>query len=301
MHCRAPRAALLRLAASPCDLPGRMPLAAPAPLRRSGESGTTHDVGPAPLARPFRKPFGRRLSRAAAGQATAAPGPLREHTARMPSRRRQADHRRPKTLPSPAGRTAAAETIGQAAGPRPFRALPARRPSRTPVGQSAATRPAIRPHRGLPGHRSIPCRAGRPSGERPAPETITDAAEGSRPARAIRGPRHGDRRTDLDLRSSPVSADENAGRAEVRWMAARLPPLKPGFQFRPPCARPDGRRVFDAVRKGLANAEDDGGGITPRRRSARIEFRSFRNERKLSTLSFRIERRSLRRLLTFTN
>ena len=83
-------------------------------------------------------------------------------------------------------------------------------------------------------------------------------------------------------------------------MAACLPPLKPGFQFRPPCTRPDGRRVFAAVRKGLANAEDDGGGITPRRRSAKTEFWSFRNERKSLALSLRFARTSLRRLVTLT-
>ena len=83
-------------------------------------------------------------------------------------------------------------------------------------------------------------------------------------------------------------------------MAARLPPLKRGAPVPTALRQARWPARVRALRKGLAKAEDDGGGITPRRRSARIEFRSFRSERKLLTLSFRIERRSLRRLVTFT-
>ena len=233
---------------------------------------------------------------------------------------------RSEALPSPVGQTtsAAAEVAGQAtgsgaiAGAKPSRApwqiasrslagcrlpghsaLPARRPSRAPVGQ-IRRRASQRPNRGLPGHRAIPRRG--PFGERPArrPSRTSPRDPAPRGPFVVPLPRRPSERPRPAFK--PCLADENAGRAEVRWTAARRPALNAGLQFRPPWARPDARRVFVALRKGLANAEDEGGGITPpRRRSARIEVRSFRSERKLSTLSFRIERRSLRRLATFTN
>ena len=259
-----------------------MPSGAPAPLEPSDKPGPRMTLGPTPLARPSRKLFGRRLSRAPLGR------------------------------PPPAAAEVAREATGSGAIPRdapggpprrprrrPEHRLPARRPSRPPLGRAPPRKPAAGP------------RAPRPSVNPPPRDHPANGRRGD-PHERRRGipprvghsasPCHGHRRTRPRPAFKPCLADENAGRAEVRWMAARLPPLNAGLQFRPPWARPDARRVFVALRKGLANAEDDGGGITPpRRRSARIEVRSFRSERKLSTLSFRIERRSLRRLVTFTN